>query len=151
MDSRVRKTRGVLFGQVARVALVGVTAALVIAACAERHQSALSTRTTTTVEQHVPLPPPEMVAISIVNLHDEPAANPGRERVVGTIINQGDKPVSRLSIRVEALDDSGNVVDSTTTPPLAQTIDPFGGQATFEASMPRNSSVTTYHAVVIAR
>ena len=96
-------------------------------------------------------PPPETVAISIVNLHDEPAADPEREKVVGTIINQGDKAVSRLSIRVDALDDIGNVLESTTTPPLAQTIDPFGGQATFEASIPRNPSVTTFHAVAIAR
>jgi len=96
-------------------------------------------------------PPPETVAISIVNLHDEPAADPEREKVVGTIINQGDKAVSRLSIRVDTLDDIGNVLESTTTPPLAQTIDPFGGQATFEASIPRNPSVTTFHAVAIAR
>jgi hypothetical protein len=147
----MRKTRTVWAGEASRIALVGIGAALVIAACAERPSEFSTRTTTTTVEEHVPPAPPETVAISIVNLHDEPAADPGHETVVGTIVNQGDKAVSRLSIRVDALDDIGNVLESTTTPPLAQTIDPFGGQATFEASMPRNSSVTTYHAVAIAR
>jgi len=40
-----------------------------------------------------------MVDISIINLHGEPAADPSMERVVGTIINEGDRAVSRLSIR----------------------------------------------------
>lgn len=69
----------------------------------------------------------------------------------GTIINDGDRPVSRIAIRVNALDVSGNVVRTVTTPPLSQTIDPFGGRATFETLMPRDRTVAGYHAVAIAR
>lgn len=92
-----------------------------------------------------------MVDISIVNLHDEPSTDPSQERVVGTIINQGDKRVSGLSIRVNQLDASGTVIRSVTTPPLAQTIDPNGGRATFEAMIPADSRSAGYHAVAIAR
>ena len=59
--------------------------------------------------------------------------------------------VSQLSIRVDALDSAGRVVESITTPPLQQTIAALGGQATFEAWIPRNPAITTYHAVAIAR
>ena len=92
-----------------------------------------------------------MVDISIVDLHEEPTADPRMEKVVGTIVNQGDRPVSKISIRIDLLDDAGNRVNSVTTPPLAQTIAALGGRATFEASVPRNPAVTTYHAVAIAQ
>jgi hypothetical protein len=132
------------------VPLVGAALAIVlVSSCAPRHESVVSTRSVT-IDQRT-LSPPKMVDISIVNLHDEPAADPSMEKVVGTIINEGDRAVTRLSIRVEALDARGNVVDSVTTPPLTQTIDPFGGRGTFEAFLPRNREVTAYHAVAIAR
>ena len=73
------------------------------------------------------------------------------EKVVGTVINDGNGPVSQLSIRVDSLDHAGNVVHSIRTPPLAQTIDARGGRTTFEASVPQNPAVTTYHAVAIAQ
>jgi len=92
-----------------------------------------------------------MVDLSIINLHDEPSPDPRREKLVGMIVNHGDRPVSQLTVRVDALDSNGNVVNSVETPLLAQNIDPFGGQANFETSMPRDSAVTTYHAVAIAR
>ena len=66
-------------------------------------------------------------------------------------VNGGDKQVSGLSIRVNALDEAGNVVRTVVTPPLAQTIAPSGGRATFEALMPRDAAVAGYHAVAIAR
>jgi len=117
--------------------------------CAAKRETVVSTRTVT-VDEHT-VPPPKMVDISIVNLHAEPTTDVSREKVVGTIINDGDRAVSRLSIRVDALDRTGNVVHTMTTPPLAQTIDPFGGRATFEASMPRDGTVAGYHAVTIAQ
>lgn len=127
-------------------------AIFVFAACgAKRETIVSSTHThTVTVDQGKPSPP-RMVDISIVDLHEEPAADPRMEKVVGTIINQGDRPVSKLSIRIDLLDDAGNLVNSVTTPPLAQTIAALGGRATFEASVPRNPAVTTYHAVAIAQ
>lgn len=132
------------------ILLVGsALAILLVSSCSPRRESVVSTRTVT-VDQRT-LSAPQMVDISIINLHDEPAADPSLERVVGTIINEGDKAVSRLSIRVDALDSAGNVVNSVTTPPLTETIDPLGGRATFEAFMPRNPAVTAYHAVAIAR
>jgi hypothetical protein len=96
-------------------------------------------------------PAPKTIDISIVGLHDEPAADPAQEKVVGTIINEGDKRVTGVSIRVNALDSRGNVVRTVVTPPLAQPIDPSGGRATFEALMPRDPAVAGYHAVAIAR
>jgi len=121
--------------------------AVIAAGCATRETTTIRRETTV---RTVPAAP-QMVDISIINLHGEPAADPSMERVVGTIINEGDRVVSRLSIRVDALDSAGNVVNSVTTPPLTATIDSRGGRATFEASMPRNQAVTAYHAVAIAR
>jgi hypothetical protein len=92
-----------------------------------------------------------MVDISIVNLRDEPTADPSQEKVVGTIVNDGNKRVTGLSIQVEQLDESGQVIRTITTPPLAQSIDPAGGRATFAAMMPRDPRVAGYHAVAIAR
>jgi hypothetical protein len=131
--------------------LVGAALAIfVFAACGAKRETIVSSTHTVTVDQSKPSPPP-MVDISIVDLHEEPAADPRMEKVVGTIINQGDRPVSKLSIRIELLDDAGKLVNSVTTPPLAQTVAAFGGRATFEASVPRNPAVTTYHAVAIAQ
>ena len=92
-----------------------------------------------------------MTNITIVNLHDEPSGDPSSEKVVGTIINNGDKAVSQLSIRVDAMDGSGRIVNTVTTPPLAETIAANGGQAQFSAIMARDPAVTTYKAVAIAR
>jgi hypothetical protein len=107
--------------------------------------------TRATVIEDRDLPAPKMVDISIIDLHDEPALDPTQEKVVGTIVNAGDKQVTGLSIRVDALDRGGRVVSSVTTPPLAHTIAPHGGRAQFEAVIPRDQAVTEYHAVAIAR
>ena len=130
-----------------------IAAALAVplaSSCASKHPTRTSTETVTTIDQHT-IPAPRTIDISIVGLHDEPAADPAEEKVVGTIINQGDRPVSQVAIRVNAIDATGNVVRTVTTPPLAQTIAPNGGQASFEASMPRDAQVAGYHAVAVAR
>jgi hypothetical protein len=143
-DSRPSRGAG------ARVAVVAVAALLplVVSCSAERRETQVATRQVreTTV---TPLPP--MTNISIVNLHDEPSSDPSTEKVVGTIINNGDKAVSQLSIRVDAMDGSGRVVGTVTTPPLAETIPANGGQADFSAMMAKNPATTTYKAVAIAR
>jgi hypothetical protein len=123
--------------------------ALLACSCAGKREVVTSTETVTIKERTITAP--AMIDISIINLHDEPAADPAQEKVVGTIINEGDRPVSRIAIRVNALDGTGNVVNSVTTPPLSETIDAFGGRARFEALMPRDPAVTGYHAVAIAR
>ncbi|MEO6029997.1 MAG: FxLYD domain-containing protein [Candidatus Binatia bacterium] len=120
-----------------------------VASCApQRHE--VVTRQTTSIEERT-VAAPKSIDISIVGLHDEPAVDPAQEKVVGTIVNEGDKEVSGLSIRVNALDQAGNVVRTIVTPPIAQTIAPSGGRATFEALMPRDAAVAGYHAVAIAR
>jgi hypothetical protein len=134
---------------IAAFLLASAVALPLFSSCAAKRETVVSTRTVT-VDEHT-VSPPKMVDISIVNLHDEPTTDVLREKVVGTIINDGDRPVSRLSIRVDALDRAGNVVHTVTTPPLAQIIDPFGGRATFEGSMPRDGTVAGYHAVTIAQ
>jgi hypothetical protein len=92
-----------------------------------------------------------MTNITFVDLHSVPAPDPTKEKVVGVIVNKGDKAVSKMSIRVEGLDASGAVLTSAVTPPLDQTIDPLGGRATFEAFLPRNDAVRAYHAVALAK
>jgi len=132
--------------------------AVIAAGCAARGTTTIRRETVQTmpaasvvVEKTTTETRTQMVDISIIDLHGKPAGDPSMEKVIGTIINEGDRAVSRLSIRVDALDSAGNVVNSITTPPLAETIDSGGGRATFEASMPRNPAVTAYHAVAIAR
>lgn len=134
---------------VRRGAVLMVAVLPLVASCSaerrEQRTTAVQVRETTTT----PLPP--MTNITIVNLHDEPSSDPSSEKVVGTIINNGDKAVSSLSIRVDAMDGSGRIVNSVTTPPLAETIAANGGQAQFSAIMARDPAVTTYKAVAIAR
>jgi hypothetical protein len=129
---------------------LSIVAFPLFSACAPKRQAVVSTETVTAIDERT-LPPPRMIDISIVNLHDEPSAHPSDERVVGTIVNDGDRPVSRISVRVNALDAGGNVVHTVTSPPLEHTIDPFGGRATFEVFVPRDPAVAGYHAVAIAR
>ena len=116
--------------------------------CAAQRETSTST---VRVKEVTTTPLPAMTDISIIDLHDEPATDPSSEQVVGTIVNHGDKAVSQLSIRVDAMDGSGRVVNTITTPPLAETIAANGGQARFSATMAKNAAVTTYKAVAIAR
>jgi len=155
MKSMIRPDRSSAATSIGACLFGAALAIFVFAACAAKRESVVSSTRTVTVEEGKPAPPRIVdvprTDISIVDLHGEPAADPRMEKVVGTIINDGDRPVSQLSIRVDSLDDAGNVVSSVRTPPLAQTIDARGGRATFEASVPRNPAVTTYHAVAIAQ
>jgi len=130
--------------------LLASGALVLLPSCAGKRATVVTTETVT-IDERTVAPAPAMIDISIINLHDAPSADPARERVVGTIVNEGDRPVSSLAIRVNALDRAGNVLHSITTPPLAETIDPFGGRARFEALMPRDPAVAGYHAVAIAR
>lgn len=135
----------------ARIACAAaLLAAPLVASCAAKRDTVVTTKRSVTIEEKT-VAAPKAIDISIVNLHDEPAADPTQERVIGTIVNDGDKRVSGLSVQVNALDRTGNVVRSITTPPIAQTIDPAGGRATFEAFMPRDPEVAGYHAVAIAK
>ncbi|MFN8601597.1 MAG: FxLYD domain-containing protein [Candidatus Binatia bacterium] len=131
------------------VTIVAAAGLPLLASCsAERHETKVATRQ---VRETVVTPLPPMTDISIVDLHDEPSGDAATEKVVGTIVNHGDKAVSQLSIRVDAMDSTGRVVSTVTTPPLAETIPANGGQADFSALMARNDAVTTYKAVAIAR
>jgi hypothetical protein len=121
-------------------------AALLGAACSAPERTVV---TRTVVEETIAAPATTDILIS--DLREVPAGDPSKEKVFGTIVNRGDKAVSQLSIRVDALDSAGRVVESITTPPLKQTIAALGGQATFEASIPRNPAIISYHAVAIAR
>jgi hypothetical protein len=142
-----RRTQGRSAGWVAVVVVAGMLPLL--ASCsAERRETQVATRQ---VRETVVTPLPPMTDISIVNLHDEASGDPSTEKVVGTIVNHGDKAVSQLSIRVDAMDATGRVVSTVTTPPLAETIPANGGQADFSALMARNDAVTTFKAVAIAR
>ena len=118
--------------------------------CSAKRETVVSSTKTVTMEEGR-VTPPSMVDISVVDLHDEPTSDARMEKIVGTIINHGDKPVSRLTVRVDSLDGQGRVVNSVTTPPVAQTVAALGGRASFEASVPRDALVTTYHAVAIAQ
>ena len=146
----IRNVRAAPRSTAARVVVVLVAGALpLLASCsAERRETQVATRQ---VRETVVTPLPPMTDISIVDLHDEPSNDPSSENVVGTIVNHGDKAVSQLSIRIDAMDSTGRVVSTVTTPPLAETIPANGGQADFSARMARNDAVTGYKAVAIAR
>jgi hypothetical protein len=130
---------------VSALRLLGV-ATLLGTACSAPERTVV---TRTVVEETIAAPATTDILIS--DLREIPADDPSKEKVFGTIVNRGDKAVSQLSIRVDALDSAGRVVESITTPPLKQTIAALGGQATFEASIPRNPAIISYHAVAIAR
>jgi len=129
-------------------AVVAVAAVSLLASCAAERRERTST---VQVREMTTTPLPPMTNITIVDLRDEPSGDPSSEKVVGTIVNNGDKAVTQLSIRVDAMDGSGRLVNSVTTPPLAETIAANGGRGQFSATMPRDPAVTTYKAVAIAR
>jgi hypothetical protein len=131
-----------------RISLVTLALVLPLASCSARRETVVETSSVAIQERAIPAP--KTIAISIVGLHDEPAADPSQEKVVGTIVNDGDKRVTGVSIKINALDRGGTVIRTITTPPLAQPIDPNGGRATFEALMPKDDNVAGYHAVAIA-
>jgi len=133
----------------AAAVLLASAGTLLASACSGGRETTVTTRERVVVQQ--PLPDPKMTDIAIYDLHEEPASDPSQVKVVGTIVNRGDRPVSQLSIRVNALDPSGRVVTSVDTPPFEQSIDANGGSATFAALVPRSDAVTTYHATAIAR
>lgn len=119
-------------------------------ACGPERKTVVRHESVAIQERAVPQPP-RTIDISIVDLHDEPAPDPAQEKVVGTIVNDGDKAVSGLSIKVNALNSSGQIVRSITTPPLRETIAAGGGRTRFEAFMPADPAVAGYHAVAIAK
>ena len=129
--------------------VAGLVLAPLLSACAPKQETVVTRRTTAVEERTVPAP--RSIAISIVDLHDEPAPDPSQEKVVGTVVNDGDKAVTGLSIKVNALNSSGQIVRSITTPPLAETIAAGGGRTRFEAFMPADPAVAGYHAVAIAK
>lgn len=132
------------------VLVAGALVIPLVSACSAQREATVVARKTVAIQERT-LPAPTTIDITIVDLHDEAASDPTQEKVIGTIVNDGDKRVSGLSIKVNALDGSGNVVRSVTTPPLAETIDAGGGRATFEAYMPVDPTVVGYHAIAIAR
>lgn len=89
--------------------------------------------------------------IVIVDMHEEPASDPSLIKVVGTIVNKSDRPVSRLSVRIEARDAQGRALSRVIAPSLSETIPPQGGTALFEASVPRSNLVNNYYAEVIGQ
>jgi hypothetical protein len=129
---------------------VAAALALPLVSCSAKHETRVVQHESATYEQHA-VAAPKMIDISIVNLHDEPIADPSQEKVVGTVINEGNRQVSGLSIQINALDGSGNVIRTVKTPPLPQTIAANGGRTTFEAFMPKDPAVAGYHAVAIAK
>jgi hypothetical protein len=129
---------------------VAALALPLIASCSAKRETTVVSQRRVAVEERA-VRAPKMIDISIVNLHDEPIADPSQEKVVGTIINEGDRQVSGLSIQINALDSSGNVVRTVKTPPLLQTIAPNGGRTTFEAFMPKDPAVAGYHAIALAK
>jgi hypothetical protein len=129
--------------------VAGLVLAPLFSACSAKQETVVTRRTTAIEERTVAVP--RSIAISIVDLHDEPAPDPSQEKVVGTVVNDGDKAVTGLSIKVNALNSSGQVVRSITTPPLAETIAAGGGRTRFEAFMPADPAVAGYHAVAIAK
>ena len=146
MANHIHHQKRILGGALA----AGLLVAPFLTACAPKRETTV-TRSTVAVEERAIPAPPKAIDISIVDLHDEPAPDPSQEKVVGTIINGGDKQVTGLSIKVNALDKAGNVVRSITTPPLAETIAASGGRTRFEAYMPVDPAVVGYHAVAIAK
>lgn len=137
-----RSAAALLLGAAAVVSLTS--------ACGPKRETVVRHESVAIHQPAVPQPP-RTIDISIVDLHDEPAPDPSQEKVVGTIVNDGDKAVSGLSIKVNALNSAGQIVRSITTPPLRETIAPGGGRTRFEAFMPADAAVAGYHAVAIAK
>lgn len=133
-----------------RGALACLACLPLLAACAAQREQ--STRTVTeTVIGEADAMPPATTDIAIVELREEPADDPAFVKVVGTVVNHGDKPVERLTVRVEALDAQNRALTRVSTEAAEVVIPANGGTGTFEASVPRSAATTRYHAQAVAR
>ncbi len=96
------------------------------------------------------LRPVEKTRIEIIDLRETPSPDKARMTITGTLINRGTKTTSELSVRVEALDEAGDVVLGVSAVPDTERIAP-GATGTFAVTFDHRPGVTSYHVEAIAR
>lgn len=100
-----------------------------------------------------PLPtaaPAVMTDIVIVDLKEDPGADPSLVRLTGTIVNRSKEDAVRLQVRVEARDSVGRALSRVVVPALNDVIPP-NTSSSFDASLPRSPSIHDYHAEIVTR
>lgn len=88
--------------------------------------------------------------VAILSMREEPAYDPSLVKLVGTIVNRGNEPAVRTTVRVEGRDAQGRALTRVIVPASPETI-PAGGAASFEVEVPRSSTVHDFHAEAIVR
>lgn len=135
------------------VALLGLALAAV-AGCAEPRRPPplpppLPTPTAPVYEEIIS--PPRQLRLEIIDVREQVSAGGDEVTITGTIMNRGDRPTSRLSVQVNALDEAGQPVLSLSAVPSTDRIAPHGGTATFRATLPNRPDVVRYHVEAIGR
>ena len=99
----------------------------------------------------VPTQSPVVVTdIVIMDLKEDPAADPSLMRLSGIIVNRSKQDAVRLQVRVEARDALGRVMSRVVVPAQNEVVPP-GTSSSFEASLPRSTAIHDYHAEIVAR
>lgn len=112
----------------------------------------------------VPVPPPQASSwiheddlspakrprIEILDLQENVSPDASTVTVTGTLINRGEAPTTRLSVQVNALDETGRVVLSAHATPGSERVD-VNGAATFSTTLVNRPDVRHYHVEAIAR
>jgi hypothetical protein len=99
----------------------------------------------------VPTASPVVVTdIVIMDLKEEPAPDQSLVRLTGIIVNRSKQDAIRLQVRVEARDALGRVMSRVVVQAQNDVVPP-GTSSSFEASLPRSSSIHDYHAEIVAR
>jgi hypothetical protein len=132
-----------------------VLAACALAACsrhAVRPPAAATTAPAAPLVFHEEdVAPHGAVRIEILDLHEAPASQPGRVRVVGTIINRGARTTHELHVKLTVYDAKGKVLNAVDAVPSSEVIAGDGGVATFAATIEDRSEIKDYEVEALAR
>jgi hypothetical protein len=104
---------------------------------------------TVTVERQIEAPP-ATTDILITDLREIPAVSPAEEKVLGRIVAATSRSPSSLDRGRRARRSGSSPPQHPRHRPSTRRSPPLGGEATFEATIPRNPAVTSIHAVAIA-
>jgi len=130
---------------------LAVLSAVQLAACARRVAAPTPQPTPQPARISEQALPGSPVRIEIVDLHETPSGEPGRVRVVGTIVNRGGRTTRELRVKLTVYDAKGKVLAAVAAVPSSEVIEADGGAVTFAATIDDRREIKDYEVEALAR
>lgn len=135
-----------------RIGVVSLLSLLLLAACAVRQPEPLpAPREHAGIYYEENLPAAKSTQIQITGLQQTPTDDGKHVVLTGTLVNQGTKATSQLSIRVSGLDEQNHEVQSIYAVPRSEHLAAGGGMTTFTTTVDNLPEVKSYHVEAIAK